>query len=154
DLKGSWDSSYAASGSVVELTTERAHSGTTSLRTTFGPAIASGSVTRQLTTVAKRAKMTFWLYVDVAAYRGINIGALEFRYTGGRTDSVYFILANNQMTAVELEFVGSTQTYFQTHATKPLITGRWTELVVDVDLVNAKASWSYDGQPMITNEPL
>ncbi|HEY8073496.1 MAG TPA: LamG-like jellyroll fold domain-containing protein [Labilithrix sp.] len=153
DVQGQWESFFASPDASGAITSARARSGASAFRVALPAAGNSGAALRSQLAMSSRVTLTCFLFFDQVPDRDINVCETQYQY-GARTNYVYFIVSQGTLQAVELEFVSGTQTYFKSHADTPIITGRWTELVVDVDLANVRATWTYDGTPMATNTPL
>ena len=136
---GSWQTTTVSPGSSLSMTNERARSGTTSLRLTFGTATPTYALLQTTMQASRKTKLTFSAYVESAVARIANIGGLAFGFAGDRTISVYFSALGDsgQISVIELEATNGTNTIYKEIGTTPLVVGRWFELSIEVDQRNA-----------------
>ncbi|MBX3223325.1 MAG: hypothetical protein KF795_22625 [Labilithrix sp.] len=155
DPTGEWDPPKVSNGSSLTLTTMRAHSGTSAMRTSFATGGSSAALHKTLGT-AKKVRLEYAVYLEELPMRDINIGSIDYHFAG-RSNGVYFVFGGGQAKATEQEINDQgTMTHNGSLGAVALVTGRWVVLTIEVDhtVTPQLATLTYDGVVVADRKPL
>jgi hypothetical protein len=151
--KGAWDETYVVSGGQVLVTNARARSFKGSLRSTVPAGTGAAAALTKTMSSARKVRLTFASFVDVAPSGSLDVASVRFRY-GDLERRIYLLYADSGFVNVSED--DSSGGFFTNHAGTQLVTNRWVEssISIDVGVTPARITVIYDGKQILDNAAL